>query len=68
MHSECTECRKCLTAVEMQEGSLCMRCELEYLRAYKKRHDEALQSLKGGPIHRSCKGYSVHRVGCVINF
>jgi predicted amidophosphoribosyltransferase len=66
----CNVCKKPLLPIEETDNTgFCMRCELEYLRAYKKREEEHLKKLMGGPVwQKYVDGSPVHGNGCILNF
>ena len=62
----CIMCGKLITTKE-ERYRMCMPCELDYLREYKKREEEHIKGLVGGPAWKQVKGAVVHGNGCVLN-
>ena len=64
--SGANQCAKCHMPTS---NRLCLRCEVEYLREYKRKEEEDLKELVGSPIWNMCVNKSpIGALGCVINF
>ncbi len=66
----CSKCKTPLGPIEISEGStMCQRCELLELREFKRKHDEQLLKVFGGPVAKKyIDGAAIHGNGCVLNF
>ncbi len=47
---------------------MCLRCEVEFLREFKRKHDEQLLKVLGGPVAKKYVYGTNCGNGCVLNF
>jgi hypothetical protein len=64
----CNKCGKNLNQIEIEDGnSMCMRCELVWLREYRARDIKHTQELVGSPVYKKFMNRK-HTIGCKLNF